>query len=250
MRSIKLIILCLIAINAYAIDQFYQKKAEGWFWYEDLRQKSHNQQRGNEEHKFNDPVAIIEKYQEDLDFSLKQALVTPTIDNVAAYLKMQQKLLRNSYNFANVWKRTLMYYPELDPTVKAPISHLGGQIYASEREKNINNKIKALAKDYGLIFFFSSNCAYCHEFARTIKSFAERYGWEVLAITLDGKSIPEYPNAKTNNGISERLRIYGVPALMLTNPKTGKIMPITFGLVSEQELINRISLILNLGDHP
>ena len=250
MRRVILISLIFVITNGYAIDQFYQKKAEGWFWYEDLKQKKANQRLEKEQQEFKDPVAIIEKYQEELDFSLKQALAVPTMQNVATYLKMQQKLLRNSYNFANVWKRTLMYYPELDPTVKAPISHLGGQIYAGEREKNINNKIKALAKDYGLIFFFNSHCVYCHEFAKTVQNFTKRYGWEVLPVTLDGKSIPEYPNAKTNNGISERLSIYAVPALMLTNPTTGKIIPITFGLISEQELINRITLALNLGENP
>jgi len=250
MLRLLLITLIFYISNSYAIDQFYHKKAEGWFWYEELLRAKANQQLDNDNHvtqEPTDPVAVIENYQQQLDFNLKQALVAPTIPNVASYLKMQQQLFRNASSFANTWKRTLMYYPELDPTVKQPISHLGRQIYLNEHQEYISNKMKEVAKDYGLLFFFKSQCSYCHEFAKTVNNFAKQYGLEVLAITLDGKSIPEYPNAKTNNGISERLNIYAVPALMLTNPKSGQMIPITFGLISEQELIDRISLVLNLG---
>ena len=253
MLRLVLIVLIFYMSNSYAIDQFYHKKAEGWFWYEGLLRAKPNQQLDNDNHVAQgptDPIAVIENYQKQLDFSLKQALVAPTIPNVASYLKMQQQLFRNSISFANTWKRTLMYYPELDPTVKQPISHLGRQIYLNEQQEYINNKIKEAAKDYGLIFFFKSQCSYCHEFAKTVNNFSKQYGLEVLAITLDGKSIPEYPDAKVNNGISNRLKIYAVPALILTNPTTGQMIPITFGLISEQELIDRISLVLNLGSKP
>jgi len=253
MLRLLLMTLLFYISNSYAIDQFYHKKAEGWFWYEEallLKSKQQLENDPNSTSNLTDPIAVIENYQKQLDFNLKQALVAPTIPNVAAYLKMQQQLLRNASNFANTWKRTLMYYPELDPTVKQPISHLGRQIYLSEQQKYINNKIKEAAKDYGLIFFFKSQCSYCHEFAKTVNNFAKSFGLEVLAITLDGKSIPEYPNAKANNGISEQFKIYAVPALMLTNPTTGQTIPITFGMISEQELIDRISLALNLGSKP
>lgn len=239
------IILSLVASNAYAIDQFYQKKAEGWFWYEEL--KSRNQDHNNVKIDSLNPIEVISNYQQQLEFSLKQALVKPTITNVATYLKMQQQLFNNANYFANTWKRTLMYYPELDPTVKQPISHLGGQIYLSEERKNTNQKITEAAKDYGLLFFFQSRCIYCHEFAKTVKNFAAVFGWEVLPISLDGKGIPEFPEPKSNNGISGRANIYAVPALILTNPSTGQLIPITYGLISEQELIDRVSLMLNLG---
>ena len=240
-----LILFVLYMTQAQAIDNFYHKKAEGWFWYEEFKK-----QQPNDQEYITDPVAIIDAYQKRLDFSLKQALVAPTIDNVANYLQMQQQLFRNSHNFATTWKRTLMYYPELDPTVKHPISHLGKQIYLSEHEKYINSKLKDAAKDYGLIFFFQSKCVYCHEMATTVKNFAESYNWEVLPVTLDGKGVPTYPDAKANNGISDKLNIYAVPAIMLTNHSTNDVIPITFGLISEQELIDRISLALKFEEKP
>jgi len=242
------LIFYTINVGALGLDPFYHKKAEGWFWYEGLSRLKLNQSVDDDNSStLTDPVAIIERYQQQLDLSLKQALVSPTIENVAAYLKMQQQLFSNANNFANTWKQTLMYYPELDPTVKQPISHLGRQLYLSEQQKQVNDKINELAKDNGLLFFFKGKCVYCHEFAKTIKNFSDRYNWQTLAVSLDGGKITEFPDSKTDNGIAERLSIYAVPALMIRNSTTEKIIPITFGLISEQELIERISLVFNLG---
>ena len=50
----------------------------------------------------------------------------------------------------------------------------------------------------------------------------------MLAISMDGRAIPEYPNAQPDNGMAARLDAKAVPALYLTAPATRQIAPVGF----------------------
>src|SRR5574343_556435 len=47
-----------------------------------------------------------------------QTVVEPNEENVKEYMFFQKKVVDNSSNFADVWRRVLWKYPELDYTVK------------------------------------------------------------------------------------------------------------------------------------
>ncbi len=82
-----------------------------------------------------------------------------------------------------------------------------------------------------------------------MKRFSQKHGWAVLAISMDGSSrtiLPEFPDAKPDNGISKRLQITHVPALVALHPKTGKLIPLAYGLVSESEIEERIELLTRI----
>ena len=101
----------------------------------------------------------------------------------------------------------------------------------------------SLAQEYGLFFFFRKNCPYCHQFAPVVKRFSEKYGWSVLGISLDGGTLSEFPMAKQNNGIAERLQITHGPALIALHPKTGQLIPLAYGMISESEIEQRAELL-------
>jgi thiol-disulfide isomerase/thioredoxin len=46
--------------------------------------------------------------------------------------------------------------------------------------------MKNIAREHGLIFFFRSDCPYCHQYAPTLKLLSEMYGIEVLGVSIDG----------------------------------------------------------------
>ena len=46
-----------------------------------------------------------------------------------------------------------------------------------------------------------------------------------------------------DNGIANTLNVTQVPAVFLAQPYTGKIMPIGFGMLSESQLLERISIV-------
>ncbi|MCB2018921.1 MAG: conjugal transfer protein TraF, partial [Hydrogenophaga sp.] len=49
--------------------------------------------------------------------------------------------------------------------------------------------------------------------------------------------------ARRDNGIATTLRVSQVPAVYLAQPFTGKITPIGFGVLSEAQLVERISMV-------
>jgi conjugal transfer pilus assembly protein TraF len=76
-----------------------------------------------------------------------------------------------------------------------------------------------------------------------LKHFAASHGWSVLAVSLDGGTLPEFPEAKRDNGIAKRLQIGHVPALIALHPKTQKLIPLAYGMISESEIEERVAIL-------
>lgn len=193
------------------------------------------------------PTQQIEEQRKSLEKKLHVAIVEPTTENITAYITAQKALMDQSQHFAEMWKQVVMTTPSLDETLQYPVDQNARHVYYAEHHVKLEKRIKHLASEYGLFFFFRKNCAYCHHFAPIVKRFAQKYGWSVLPISLDGGTLPEFPNAKHNNGIAERLQITHVPALIALHPKTGQLIPLAYGLISESEIEQRVELLTRLS---
>ena len=94
-----------------------------------------------------------------------------------------------------------------------------------------------------LIFFYRSDCPYCHTFAPTLQAFEARHGIQVVAVSVDGGAMPGFPRSRPDNGIATALQVTQVPAVFLAQPATGKITPIGSGVLSESQLLERIAIV-------
>jgi len=56
------------------------------------------------------------------------------------------------------------------------------------------------------VFFFRGACPYCHKFAPLLKAFADRYGFRLVDVSLDGGGLPEFPTPQPNAQAAEALR--------------------------------------------
>ena len=200
-------------------DNFFSRHAEGWHWYS-LRESNVRESplRGSivkkTEQNLPSPTEVIESQRKGLEQKLHTAIVTPTQENIVSYILAQRALMDQSQRFSETWQRVVMNTPSLDETLQHPVDQKARHVYYDEHHKTLQRKIKSLAQDYGLFFFFKKDCAYCHHFAPIVKHFAETYGWFVLPVSLDGGRLKEFPKAKRNNGIAERLQVSQVPALI------------------------------------
>ncbi len=52
--------------------------------------------------------------------------------------------------------------------------------------------------------------------------------------------LPEFPEAKLNNGAALKLNVTVVPSLFAVNPTENKVIPIGYGLLSEDDLAERL----------
>jgi conjugal transfer pilus assembly protein TraF len=226
---------------------FFNKHAEGWHWYEDKPEESDLK---DQEQPPLTPTQAIEAQRKELETKLHAAIVAPTRENLVTYLLAQRALMDQSETFSNEWKRVVMTMPSLDETLLHPVDQNARSVYYDKQRKTLETQIKALSNEYGLFFVFKGNCAYCHRFAPIVKRFANRYGWSVLGISLDGGKIAEFPKAKNDNGIAGHLQITHVPALIAIHPQKGHIIPLAYGMVSESEIEARILLLTKSQEKP
>lgn len=237
----------LITVSA-ASAAFFERHAEGWHWYQSL---SDNIVEKNEQDTDptspQTPTQAIENQKKELETKLHAAIIEPTREKIIAYIVAQKALMDQSQKFSEAWKQVVMTTPSLDETIHYPVDQNARHIYYEEKHKQLSQSIKALAQEYGLFFFFRKNCPYCHHFAPVVKRFAQKYGWSVLAISMDGGKLPEFPEAKRNNGIAERLQVLHVPALIAVHPKTGKLIPLAYGMVSESEIEKRVDILTRIS---
>jgi conjugal transfer pilus assembly protein TraF len=227
---------------------FFRKHAEGWHWYESLRNDKIEEEKESSSGRSSPsppqtPTEKIEAQRKELETKLHTAILEPSRENIITYILVQKALMDQSQRFSESWQRVVMTTPALDETLVHPVDQNARHVYYGEKNKELTSRVKALAQDYGLFFFFRKNCPYCHRFAPIVKHFAEKHSWSILAISLDGGMIPEFPNAKRDNGIAERLHVSHVPALIALHPQSGQMIPLAYGLVSESEIEERVDLL-------
>ena len=245
-----MIALCLglpILAQATESDQWFQRQAEGWFWYidppvEEEEPVEEAQAPSIIPAVFN-PKAELEAFQEKLENA--QAVMRPTHENVMTYLHLQKQAMDNSQRFAETWQRVVWLTPELDHTQVRPTSPKAVHAYYDTRNANRKVTLQQIAQKHGLFYFFRQSCPYCQRFSPILKSFAKRYGFHVTAISLDGGTSPGFPNPRPDNGAARRLGVTTVPAVYLVQPNTRSVQPVTFGLLGPSELEQRVLTLMN-----
>ena len=169
------------------------------------------------------------------------AIINPSPENVRAYVAEQEQAMERAQVFAEVWKTVLVTNPELDYSLKGrPTNNMGARVYDAARNADRDAVLRRTADTHGLFFYIKSGCVYCHALAPILKSFEMSYGFKVVAVTLDGGGLKEYPYPIPDNGSAARFNVSTTPALILVNPKTQQSQPVGYGMMSYEELRERI----------
>lgn len=186
----------------------------------------------------------FERLQKTLENLRNIAIMRPTEANVRRYMELEMRVVSRASYFADVAQRVAWATPELDPTLQGrPVNAQASEVFDQRQRADRAESVAALGRDRVLIFFFRSDCPYCHTFAPTLHAFGTRYGIQVVAVSVDGGPMPGFPSARADNGIATALQVTQVPAVFLAQPATGKISPIGFGVLSESQLLERITTV-------
>ena len=194
----------------------------------------------------NRPAELIdfERLQKALEETRHIAVMRPTEANVRRYMELEAHVVARASTFADMAQRIAWASPELDPTLQGrPVNAKALEVFDQLQMAQRSESIGALGRDHVLLFFFRGDCPYCHAFAPTLQAFQARHGIRVVAVSVDGGSIPGFADARRDNGISRTLQVSQVPAVYLAQPFTGVITPIGFGVLSEAQLVERIAIV-------
>ncbi|MBK7458257.1 MAG: conjugal transfer protein TraF [Betaproteobacteria bacterium] len=219
---------------------YWRQHREGWFWYRDpLPPKPRPPSTTPKKPK---DLADFESLQQRLEELKRVAVMNPTDTNLLAYMRFQRMVMDKSQVFADRWQRLVWSAPDLDYGMSGrPTNAMAINVFDDQQRDRDGQTVRSLAATHGLIFVFRSDCPFCHRFAPILKRFEQDYGMTVLAISLDGGTLPDYPDARPDNGMAARLNATAVPALYLTAPARREIRPVGFGLMSMSDLLERVA---------
>ena len=219
----------------------WEQEDRNFQWYPDPQQpKKRNQEQNPEISDEPAELKAFEQLQKELDESRKIAIMSPTPDNIKRYVALQELAMTQAATFTDQWQRVLWENPNLDYSLQGrPTNTAAIRQYDQQREEDKVRAIQQIAGSNGIMFFYRSDCQYCHAMAPVVQEFARQYGIKVMAVSLDGGTMAGFPNAQLDNGISARLGVTTVPAIFIMDTQTKSFKPIANGVISQSELENR-----------
>lgn len=177
-----------------------------------------------------------------------KAILEPSPENVTAYIRFQREQLDRASTFADYWQRAIWQNADLDYTLQRPVNAVAKRTWTDQRKADKERVLAAISQRYGVFYFFSSNCAACEVFSPVMKGVADRFGLTVMAVSMDGGPSATFPNYLVNTGQYEQMGLSGntTPALVLFDTVTKRPMPIGYGIMSQDEIMDRVFALTNV----
>jgi conjugal transfer pilus assembly protein TraF len=227
---------------------FYGDRERGYFWYEDPAEVTKKEKPDAENGmKFmletdpeKDPIKALEEYQEQIKKAEAKALLNPTYENVKRFMELNRQNLDRASYYSDVWRRIVWANPDLDYSRVRPSNASANIRYKDIKKVKKSQAVYDIAKTHGIFFFFKGTCDFCHAFAPTLKMFEKKYGLNIMAVSLDGGTLPEYPNPRVDTTVAQKLGVTSVPSIYLFNTKTKQVIPVANTMISLSELEDRI----------
>lgn len=232
-----LLVSLLCVPTAYTEERataYYDDRSRGWFWYEkdEITAEENAETSPLPQTPVTAPLSPrerLKKQGEDWEDALALAILEPSPANYVAYLEKTAAIQQQAQAFAGGFKKTLWVTPELDYTIEKPRDTQAIIGMNDKRNQQQDRLLQEAARENGILFFFRSDCPHCHRFAPVLKLFAETFGFSVIAVSMDGKGLPEYPYPKADHELASRLNISTVPAIFMVNPDSNAVATVGYG---------------------
>lgn len=182
---------------------------------------------------------------ERLEVLKKIAIIDPTEENLGNYIAYQLEIQEKAAVFTDTWKRAQWADPELDYSTRFTMNNIGKQIDKKLLDTARLETLKELNQmGWGLWFFYSSTCAYCHRMVPSINMIQDK-GMQVLPVSIDGGTLNGLSmNHIVDSGEASELGVNITPSIFLVNTNSRLVVPLAYGMTSYQELVKRIYVIV------
>ncbi|MAM37018.1 MAG: conjugal transfer protein TraF [Erythrobacter sp.] len=189
-------------------------------------------------------MAAISKQLDELK---ARAILDPSEENVIAYVRFQREQLDRASTFADTWQRALWQHPEIDYTLQRPVSTVGKRAWLDNRKADRDAVLTKLGERYGLFYFYAQSCGACELFGPILRSVADSHRMAVMAVSMDGGPSKDFPNYVVDTGQRARMGLSGneTPALVLFDTQTKRTIPVGYGILSGDEIMDRIFMLTN-----
>lgn len=204
-----------------------------------------------------DSLQSMAEVREEMARRLDIAVMNPSEANIASYLEANAFVLGKAHVFADRFQRVRIAKPEYDWTAAHPVANHATAELGSAAAGDADRFLERIAAESGLIFVGAEDGAMNALTAGPAASFAKRYGFETLAVTPAGETLPGFAASKPDNGFIAKLGLRRRPALLLVAkpnarhpalvPLAAAGKPLLFGTgpLAVSELKKRLMLLLS-----
>lgn len=211
----------------------------GWQWYNETHKRPTEEPSASAPPSQPASQDIMEKLttlQQATKRAMYEAILYPSVENFTRYFRLQNYWTQQAGLFSMSAKKAMLEHPELDYNLQH--SHYNGtvrnQLAADFTEQR--RAIESLAQRYGVMFFYRGQDPIDGQLAEVIKNFRDTYHLSVIPVSVDGIVNPLLPDSRPDAGQAARLGIRHFPALMLADPKSGSVKPVSYGFISGDDL--------------
>lgn len=233
-----LMLLCAVVSNVSFAGGFFDDSQRGWFWYEQNQKKQtleeldKNQVESKSTTTASDAAAKLKAFQEEIETKKAEMIMYPSIENTRKFLEVQNQMFIRASEVSKTGQLAVLTNPELNLVAKEqPISQAGLKIARQEQTEKERQLLHKFAKQYKLLFFYSSKCSYCEQFSHVVEHYANKHGFKVASVTTDGNQLSNFP-ASYNQALIERFNVKSTPALFAFSEVRGVAVPIAHGFMA------------------
>ncbi len=185
----------------------------------------------------------INKLKQEFSKAQRRALDNPTLINVIIAQRLHKQILEKSHKFATMWQlATILDYKLVN--MDEPVNSLHKKLYEVRQEEENSQKLRLLAKDWGLILQAKQGCEYCHAFAPIVLEFANKYGFQLIFVGGNEEKFQDVTTVK-DTGLLKKLNPENiVPVLYLIASDGMQIYPVARGIISEDKIAENILLVV------
>ncbi len=207
---------------------FYENRKQGFYWYQD--DPAHDDPKEDKKKTVGQIHTMKpEAFRKLMSQKLETAVQYPTQQNVYEYMVMLDISKKKAQAFSSVMAWVGQNHPELSGQVNFPVSAPGQRAWFAEAGKDMEQTLDKARDRFALVMFSSEQCSYCTAQDKILGFFTRRYQWKVKKLDL-----------KTHQNLAQRFGVTMVPSVILLHRDTQKVLPVSTGVISMDELKKNI----------
>lgn len=243
-RGVRFLVLAACSVfigSAYALDE--RSYAVGRYWgvkpVEEIEKKRSHPKQTVQVFK---PSAreVLSHVTQMIDEAKARAVLEPTFENVKNFMILKNKIGNMATQFSQVWQQVLLQNAQLDYSAYRPTNNQGIVAFNKQYQARIESVLSESAKHHGLLYFYRGNDYVAQLQAPIIVKLAKKYNFDILGVSVDGKLLPDFEKNTLDNGQIRKMGVQKVPALLTMHPSTGDYFPLSYSLLAERELEQRV----------
>jgi len=251
----RLLLVCLLACQAPAFADEGATAADavvapadpftGWHWYNEPKKKKEApppqpapEQQVPDFSKLsaNEQAKVLQGYTRE---ALARAILYPTKENTATFLRWQKFWLSHSTMFSQSFAVAQLAYPDLDYNLEHPHYNSTAPLQQARDLEEQTKAIAELSSQYGMFFFYRGSDPIDAQMAGVVADFARLQHISLIPVSIDGQISPQVPESRPDDGQSAKMGITHFPALFLVDPVSKNYRPLAYGFMTQDDLAKR-----------